>query len=398
MKDDLPPYIGFAGLWRLELSGIGIPALGRLLEARMTRNPNDAEAMMDMATLSILTLVPENRAIALAIQSRALALRRLYRIRASRQPASLRVLAIASLGDMTAITHVDCLVEASDVDLLMLYAGPGHPLPEELPDHDLVFVVAGESEANRALLEDIAGRRFAKPVLNAAERILGLSRDAVSSTLRALPGVAMPETLKVTRAELDRADPDRAAGVAFPVIVRPLDSQGGKDLAKVADRAALNAYLAATPAADFYLAPFIDYSSTDGRFRKFRVVIVDGRPYACHMAISDHWMVHYVNADMDANGLKRDEEAKFMEDFDHGFGSRHERALSAIDAAMGLDYYAIDCAETRGGELLVFELDTAMLVHAMDPADLYPYKGPQMRNVFSAFRRMLDERRSASPK
>ena len=62
---------------------------------------------------------------------------------------------------------------------------------------------------------------------------------------------------------------------------------------------------------------------------------------------------------------------------------------------MGLDYYAIDCAETAVGRLLVFEADTAMLVHAMDPVDLYPYKQPQMRKVFTAFRQMLEDRRNA---
>ena len=51
---------------------------------------------------------------------------------------------------------------------------------------------------------------------------------------------------------------------------------------------------------------------------------------------------------------------------------------------MGLDYYAIDCAETSDGKLLVFEVDTAMLVHDMDAVELYPYKRPQMRKVFAA--------------
>ena len=72
--------------------------------------------------------------------------------------------------------------------------------------------------------------------------------------------------------------------------------------------------------------------------------------------------------------------------------------MRGIDAAMGLDYYAIDCAETAQGSLLVFEVDTAMLVHAMDPVDLYPYKHPQMRKVFAAFRQMLENRRNAARK
>jgi hypothetical protein len=30
-----------------------------------------------------------------------------------------------------------------------------------------------------------------------------------------------------------------------------------------------------------------------------------------------------------------------------------------------------------------------MIVHAMDPVELFPYKQPQMRKLFAAFRRML---------
>ena len=58
---------------------------------------------------------------------------------------------------------------------------------------------------------------------------------------------------------------------------------------------------------------------------------------------------------------------------------------------MGLDYFGIDCGETPEGELLIFEADVAMIVHAMDPPDLFPYKGPQMRKVFDAFRAMLEK-------
>ena len=405
-NDGLPPYIGFAGLWRLELSGMEIARLGPLLEARLARNPNDAAAMMDIATLSILTLRPEYREFAFAMQSRALDLQRLFRIPAAREPAGVRVLTIMSPGDMTAVTPVDCLVEGSDVELQMLYARPGAPLPADLPEHDLVFVAVGESGPNRPLLDEITqfAKSSRKPVLNLPERILKLSRDCVSKALRRTAGVAMPVTTGVGRkvlAQIGRAEVPLAQvldGASFPIIARPLGSQGGKDLARLGVPEAVAEYLETTPSDEFFVSPFIDYSSPDSLFRKFRVVVIDGRPFACHMAISKHWMIHYVNADMDADAGKREEEARFMAGFDQEFARRHECALRGIDAALGLDYYAIDCAETAEGSLLVFEADTAMLVHAMDPVDLYPYKQPQMRKVFEAFREMLEARRTVARK
>ncbi len=78
-----------------------------------------------------------------------------------------------------------------------------------------------------------------------------------------------------------------------------------------------------------------------------------------------------------------------MAGFDEGFARRHAAAFAQLQAAIGLDYLVIDCAETPDGRLLLFEADVAMIVHAMDPPDLFPYKGPQMRKVFAAFQAML---------
>ena len=108
------------------------------------------------------------------------------------------------------------------------------------------------------------------------------------------------------------------------------------------------------------------------------------------MAISQHWMINYINADMKDSAEKRAEEARFMIDFDIDFAVRHRAALDAIAERVGLEYLPFDCAETQDGKLLVFETGTNMIVHAMDPPDIFPYKRPQMEKVFAAFRAMLE--------
>jgi hypothetical protein len=81
-----------------------------------------------------------------------------------------------------------------------------------------------------------------------------------------------------------------------------------------------------------------------------------------------------------------------MRGFDDEFARRHEIALAGIAARIGLDYFTVDCAETRDGSLLVFEADNTAVVHDMDPIELFPYKQPQMRKLFDAFIAMLDRR------
>jgi hypothetical protein len=99
-----------------------------------------------------------------------------------------------------------------------------------------------------------------------------------------------------------------------------------------------------------------------------------------------------MSAGMVESAPKRAEEARFFERFDDDFARRHHDALLSIAQSLELEYVGIDCGETPDGKLLVFEVDSGMTVHAMDPVDLFPYKQPQMRKVFRAFREMLIDR------
>ena len=81
-----------------------------------------------------------------------------------------------------------------------------------------------------------------------------------------------------------------------------------------------------------------------------------------------------------------------MDSFEERFLAKHREALACVGSRLGLDYLAIDCAETRAGELLVFEADSAALVHAFDDPELFPYKIAHMQKLLSAFRQLLIRR------
>jgi hypothetical protein len=86
------------------------------------------------------------------------------------------------------------------------------------------------------------------------------------------------------------------------------------------------------------------------------------------------------------------EEAGFMQGFDRDFAVRHHAALGQLSARIGLDYFIIDCAEARTGELLLFEADNSAIVHDMDPPNVYPYKSGQMQIIFRAVQAMFHRR------
>jgi glutathione synthase/RimK-type ligase-like ATP-grasp enzyme len=277
---------------------------------------------------------------------------------------------------------------------------PDLELPSALPDHDVAIVIASDSEDCRDALCRIGevAARWPRPLLNAPQFVARLDRDKLHRVLDGIAGLEIPQTIGVSRAQLldiskaAVALREVAADLVFPLIVRPRGSHAGRGLAKVDDHLALGRYLAERQEQDFFVSRFVDYAGADGLFRKCRIVFVDGRPYACHMAIADRWDIWYLNAGMSQSAAKRREEESFMRTFDAGFAHRHAAALAAIVTRIGLDYFIVDCAETRDGRLLVFEADNTAIVHDMDPPDVFPYKPPQMRKIFHAFAAMIERR------
>jgi len=154
----------------------------------------------------------------------------------------------------------------------------------------------------------------------------------------------------------------------------------------------LTSYLAERQESEFFVSRFVNYASADGMFRKYRLAVIDGKAYGCHMAIAEEWKIWYLNADMAVSVPYRTEEALFLQEFDQSFGLRHASALKAMIATIALDYVTIDCAETRDGELLIFEADHTAIVHDMDPPSVYPYKSAQMQKLFAAVQAMFYRR------
>ncbi|MFK4506149.1 hypothetical protein LPJ38_31310 [Bradyrhizobium daqingense] len=386
--------IGFAQLTRQAFEGVDLQPLRDQLLGRITEGTAQAGEGLD---LSLIVQLLGDKEAGLAIQSEVLTFHQLFRTPSAAPKPGLRLLALAADIDMGGNTPIDFLLEGSDIELLTLYVVKGVGLPESLPAHDVAIVVASDSEECRdalALIEEVAPR-WPRPLLNHPGLIGNLDRDKLYRLLADVPGLDIPATVHATRAQLtDLASGRIACGAIagelhFPMIARPRGSHAGVGLAKLDDAAALEAYLTARKEQDFFVARFVDYVSPDGLYRKYRLAMVDGKAYACHMAIADRWDIWYLNAYMAFSEEKRAEEAIFMRDFDHAFAARHKSALDEMSRRVGLDYFIVDCAENQNGELLVFEADNTAVVHNMDSPAVFPYKPLQMRKIFTAFTAML---------
>jgi hypothetical protein len=386
---------GLAGYARLVFAGGDVQRAWDEAMRRAGESAPDAGALLDLSTLLQLT---GQRDEGLALQADALARQRHYR-RVVGTGIGPRLLVLAAAGDLMANTPIDFLLGGWSGVVDTLYLAPGEPIPEDVPDHDIALLAIGESDANAALLRSLEGAVAAwpRPTLNGAPAsVLALARDRAPALLAGAPGLDAPPSTRLGREALAGLTAgglaDLLPGRSFPILVRPVGSHAGAGLEKLQAADAIAPYLAERPETLFYLTPFVDYRSPDGRYRKLRVALIDGRPFIAHLAVSDHWMVHYLNAGMAEDGAKRAEEAGMMASFENDFAARHAEAFQALHASLRLDYVAIDCAEARDGRLLVFEADTAMILHDMDPPDLFPYKPAAMRRLFKAFQALVARR------
>lgn len=386
--------IGFARLTTMAFDGADLRPLRDELISKLAAGTAGAGEGLD---LSLITQLLGDRQAGIAIQAEVLAFHQLYRSPCSSEKPKLRVLALAAAIDMGGNTPIEFLLENSGIELQTLYVVAGIELPEPLPEHDVAIVIASDSEECLEALRkiDVVASRWPRPLLNPPRLVRNLDRDKLHGLLSGIEGLDIPATACVTRAQLSEIArsntglADVAAELKFPIIVRPRGSHAGVGLARVNDGAMVERYLADRTEQEFFVARFVDYAGEDGLFRKYRIVFVDGRAFACHMAIADRWDIWYLNAGMAFNAEKRLEEESFMRDFDRDFAVRHGSALAAIADRVGLDYFTIDCAENKNGALLIFEADNTAVVHNMDSPEVFPYKPPQMRKIFEAFAAML---------
>lgn len=294
-------------------------------------------------------------------------------------------------------TPVEFLLPSDEFDIVTYYPdvtakGPNVP---DIPAHDVAFCSApADSEDAETFFETV--RRLSsdnrEKVLNLPENLVKPERDTLPELLGCIDRLRLPKTIRIDRVRLEKAlqegvEMEVLSDVGrYPFVVRPVGSHAGLGLAKLETRADFLNYLAARTEDNFFVGEYVDYASkADGYFRKFRIVLVDGKALPCHMAISDQWDVWYMNSNMAASEEKRQEEQVFMDHFDSEFAKRHQNTFAALASGLGLDYFGLDCAEDQDGNLVVFEVDNALIVHDMDCQETFPYKKKHMRRIFTAF-------------
>ncbi len=266
-----------------------------------------------------------------------------------------------------------------------------------LPPHDVVLNVIGDADRSTRAL-DLAARALARtnaPVVNPPQLVRTTGRAANAVRFAGLANVVAPRIASYPRGALAArggATLLEADGFGWPLLVRAPGYHTGEHFARVDEPAQLGAAVAPFPGRDVLAIQFVETRRADGEWAKYRVMIVDGRAYPLHLAISAQWKVHYFTAGMADNAAYREEERAFLDDMPGTLGTAPVAALERIAAAIGLDYFGIDFALDARGRVVVFESNATMVISGANRDPRWSYRRVAIDRVAEAVRTMLKTR------
>ncbi len=304
-------------------------------------------------------------------------------------PVKLLML-VSSLGGNIPVCHIlDDRVFETTVLLPEFY-----DCSRPLPPHHLIFNTIGDADLAGAALSaalPVVAQSGAR-LLNPPAVVMATGRADNAQRLGAIPGVIAPRMTTLGRdllASRDAAIHLARHGLEFPLLLRSPGFHTGRHFVQVEASAGLRDAVAGLPGAELTAIQYLDARAADGKARKYRAMMVDGRIYPLHLAISSHWKIHYFTAEMDERADHRAEDAEFLENMEAAVGARAMEALSGIQRTLGLDYAGIDFGLSASGDVLLFEANATMVVNPPDPHPRWNYRRPAVERIFAAVREML---------
>jgi len=213
--------------------------------------------------------------------------------------------------------------------------------------------------------------------INRPEDICLTTRDEISERLQCIDGLCVPRTIRIAPTSPDLiSDEINNHQLSFPLLLRESGKHGGQRTRLLNSHDEIKQlYAFALDGRDYYLTEFHDFGERDSNdntiYKKYRLVIIDGKPYMRHLIISDEWMIHSSSRRFMEQQIElAEEESQRLVDFHDVLVPLIQPAIKAIHERIKLDYFGIDCRINSEGEILVFEINANMNIlinHAAIP-------------------------------
>jgi tetratricopeptide (TPR) repeat protein len=309
----------------------------------------------------------------------------LFPYKGSSLPVPLLVLTASTGGTVPIRQHIDDRIFFTSV-LFVDFYDPELPFPP----HMLVFNAIGDADASKPALEAAMEilKRSKAPVINPPSAVLKTGRAANAERLAHIPGVITAKMQLLPRAYIT-AEKLAKLGFTFPLLLRSPGFHTGHFFVRCENPESLATTLPSMPGPELMVIQYLDARSADGKIRKYRVMMIAGKIYPLHAAISHEWKIHYFSAEMADNPENRAEDAAFLEDMPKVLGPRAMQALEKIQETLGLQYAGADFSLSPDGDVILFEANATMVVNPPDADPRWDYRRPAVKRVTDAIRQLF---------
>jgi tetratricopeptide (TPR) repeat protein len=297
--------------------------------------------------------------------------------------ARLRVGILAAPGGANTPTSFILDRARFDVSPLFMLDGFDYPTDRIAASYDVLFnAISDPDAAPRALAKaDQLVAVLGLPVVNTPSTMPGTVRERMAMHLAGIDGLHMPRTVRAKRLDLAQSG---AMPFDGPALLRPSGSHGGRDIVLTQTAGDIRQAASELGCEEVYLTEFVDFRSDGGLYRKLRLMFVGGQAFPVHLAVGDHWLSHYFRTTMAEMPGWRSEESAFLGGFEAYLGPEICRALTEVQARVGLDFFGMDAAIGSDGRLVVFECNASMLVRHVDRPAMFDYKRAHAERIRSA--------------
>lgn len=239
-----------------------------------------------------------------------------------------------------------------------LHLQQGGPLPKIIAPGAFLNHIADADVCSRALeLAKQVAHDAARPCFNHPIEIAGTTRDGVAQALEGIPGLSVPKTIRIktTTPSAFRQIVDEE-GLDYPILVRVPGFHGGLKIIRIDRKEAIEDIAQLHCSGPLYATEFRDFVSPDGRYRKFRVVVVGSEIHLRTCIISDNWLLGRGYRAPDSEKEERDQ----LETFDRTLAPHLAPVFKEIARRLGVDYFGVDCNIDKNGQVLLFEANACM--------------------------------------
>jgi len=250
-----------------------------------------------------------------------------------------------------------------------------------------VFNQISDADSNKISLQKVQDFYKAVPAkvpfFNIPSHVMKTTRDNIYKLLQGIDNLYVPKTVKIQPKCLkDIYDTIKEEGFKFPVIFRQAGEHGGISTIRVDDETE-QLYAFALDGRDYYLTQFVEYAE-DGLYKKYRLIVVDGKIFLRHVKISSGWMVHHKSQIDNPEELQKISAKRFFDNKE-----AIQKVVKEIYNRLKLDYFGIDCYIDEKMNLLVFEINGSMGVFLQAKGDIFSKNVDEIRQ---AVIQMIDSR------